>query len=108
MYETKLNTRIVKGEEIETWEREFYDANVLSVEVGTNGYKGGDSGHGSRVYLRFTDEGGTDLNARVHTTPYGTTEIEITLGGDAELSTIIKALKFALKVLKEQSRETGK
>lgn len=25
-----------------------------------------------------------------------------------ELSTIIKALKFAVKVLKEQSRETGK
>ena len=109
MYETKLNTRIVKGEEIETWEREIYDANVLTVEVGTNGYKGGDSGHGSRVYLRFTDEGGTDLNARVQTTPYGnTTEIEITLGGDAELSTMIKALKFAVKVLKEQSRETGK
>ena len=44
MYETKLNTRKVNGKEIETWEREIYDANILSVEAGTNGYQGGDTG----------------------------------------------------------------
>lgn len=106
MYEVASNTRRVKGVDIETWEREIIDANILSVEAGTNGYQGGDTGHGSRTYIRISDEGGTDLNARVIKDRYGdTTGIEIALGGDAELSTIIEAFKFITKVL-EEGRET--
>ena len=106
MYEVASNTRRVKGVDIETWEREIIDANILTVEAGTNGYHGGDTGHGSRTYIRISDEGGTDLNARVIKDRYGdTTGIEIALGGDAELSTIIEAFKFITKVL-EEGRET--
>ena len=107
MYEVASNTRRVNGVDIETWEREIIDANILTVEAGTNGYQGGDTGHGSRTYIRISDEGGTDLNARVIKDRYGdTTGIEIALGGDAELSTIIEAFKFITKVL-EKGRETA-
>lgn len=107
MYEVASNTRRVKGVDIETWEREIIDANILTVEAGTNGYQGGDTGHGSRTYIRISDEGGTDLNARVIKDRYGdTTGIEIALGGDAELSTIIEAFKFITRVL-EEGREAA-
>lgn len=106
MYETKLNTRKVNGKEIETWEREIYDANILSVEAGTNGYQGGDTGHGCRTYIRISDEGGTDISARAITDRFGDTHgVEIALGGDSELSTIIEAMKFATKVLEDQIKE---
>ena len=102
MYEVKSRTRKINGVDVETWEREIIDANLLSVEVGTNGYQGGDTGHGCRTYIRISDEGSTDIDARVIENHYGdTTGIEVTLGGDAELSTIIEAFKFITKVLEE-------
>ena len=107
MYEVASGTRKVKGVDVETWEREIIDANILSIEAGTNGYQGGDTGHGGRTYIRISDEGGTDISARVLKDRYGdTTGIEITLGGDAELSTMIEALKFITKVL-EEGREAA-
>lgn len=57
MYEVASNTRRVNGVDVETWEREIIDANILSVEAGTNGYQGGDTGHGGRTYIRISDEG---------------------------------------------------
>lgn len=99
MYKTKRRTKKIKGVSVETWNRNIVDANLLSVEAGTNGYQGGDTGHGSRTYLKIMNEGGTDINARVITDRFGYTEgIEIVLGGDSELSTFIEALKFATKV----------
>lgn len=107
MYEVASRTRKVKGVAVETWEREIIDANILTVEAGTNGYQGGDTGHGSRTYIRIADEGGTDMDARVIKNRFGdTVGIEIALGGDAELSTMIEALKFITKVL-EEGREAA-
>ena len=65
MYEVASRTRKVNGVDVETWEREIIDANILSVEAGTNGYQGGDTGHGGRTYIRISDAGGTDINAMV-------------------------------------------
>ena len=80
-------------------------ANILQVEAGTTGYKGGDSGHGGRTYFRISNEGGTDI----HVTPFmdksDCNGFEVTLGGDCELETIIRALKFITKVLEEESEE---
>ena len=102
MYEVTSRVRKVNGVEVETWEREIVDANILNVEAGTNGYQGGDAGHGARTYIRIRDEGGTDFNARVLRDKYGdATGVEIALGGDAELSTIIEALRFITQVLEE-------
>lgn len=101
MHEVFRNERTVNGVKFETWKAELCNANILEVEAGTTGYKGGDTGHGCRTYLRIKDLASTDLCIN------GTESEEVTieLGGDTELNTFIQALEFALKVLKEQSEE---
>lgn len=104
MYAITEKERNVDGTTITTFSREIFNANVLEVEAGTNGYQGGDSGHGSRTYFRIENAGGTDIEARL-IGPYGTDGIEISLGGDSELETIITALKFITKVLEDGAME---
>ena len=48
MYAITEKERNINGTIITTFSRDIFNANVLEVEAGTNGYKGGDSGHGSR------------------------------------------------------------
>ena len=46
MYEIKENRReLFDGTEITTYTRDVVSANILQVEAGTTGYKGGDTGH---------------------------------------------------------------
>lgn len=104
MYEIKENTRKIDGMDVTTYTREICNANVLSVEAGTNGFQGGDSGHGSRTYFRITDCGGTDIRVKALGVD-GDEGLEVTLGGDCELETIIRALKFITKVLEDQAKE---
>ena len=67
MYEVKENRRKLQdGTEITTYTRDVVSANILEVEAGTNGYQGGDTGHGSRTYFRISDEACTDI----HVTPF--------------------------------------
>lgn len=104
MYEVTGGKRRVSGVDVETWKRRVADANILSVEAGTNGYHGGDAERGCRVYIRVSDEGGTDIGARVIRNGYGdTTGVEIALRGDSGLSTITEAFRFITKVLEEGS-----
>ncbi len=94
------------GTHLRTFTREITDANILEVEAGTTGYKGGDSGHGGRTYFRIKDLASTDMRVNTVTDCFGhTDELEVVLGGDTELSTIIKALKFITRVLEEESKE---
>jgi len=104
-HEHKKAKRIVGDTEIETQTVELTSANILEIEVGTNGYCGGDTGHGSRTYFRLKDLASTDMEIKIITGDYGDDGVEIILGGDTELSTFIGALEFAAKVLKEQSKE---
>jgi len=87
--------------------KEIESANILHVEVGTNGPQGGDAGHGSRSYLKLTDKGGTAWKIsirdeqgerRTYDQPL---EVEIILGGDAELDTFLQALKSAVETLEQ-------
>lgn len=71
----------------------FPDACILNVKVGTNGYHGGDAGHGSKTYIEFQLDG-TEIEVDK---PAG--KVVIKLGGDAELRTIIQGLEFAAKSL---------
>ena len=106
MYEVTSGEREIGGKTIETFKREIYNCNILEVEAGTNGYQGGDTGHGSRTYIRIQDMGGTDIEVRP--TPDYTGEedgVVIALGGDAELTTIIEALNFITQVLDDQRRD---
>lgn len=106
MYEIKENCRTLRdGTEITTYSRDVVSANVLEVEAGINGYQGGDSGHGCRTYFRIEDVGCTDIHARPIMDRCGCTGFEVTIGGDCELETTIRALKFITKVLEDEAEE---
>jgi len=106
MYEIKESRKVLAdGTEITTYTREVLSANLLEVEAGTTGFRGGDSGHGGRTYFRVQDLGSTDIEVRTYRDRYNCTGFEVTLGGDCELETMIRALKFITKVLEEESQE---
>ena len=107
MFEIKEKQKVLSdGTKLTTFIREVTSANALEVEVGTNGFKGGNATHGSRTYFRITDIGNTDMFVKTVRGRNGNTgEVEFILGGDCELETIIRALKFVVKVLEEESAE---
>lgn len=105
MYEIKENRReLFDGTKITTYTRDVVSANILQVEAGTTGYKGGDTGHGGRTYFRFP-RSSTDIHVTPFMDRFGCNGFEVTLGGDCELETMIRALKFITKVLEEESEE---
>ena len=96
--------RTVEGQKVTTWIRDVTDCNCFAAEAGTNGYQGGDWGHGSRTVLNLRDLGGTDFYCVVHGERYEQPdEIEIVLGGDSELATVKEVLRWWLNVLEAQS-----
>ena len=106
MYEIKENNRTLPdGTKITTFSREIVSANILEAEAGTTGYMGGDTGHGGRSYFRIKDNGGTDMEVNTSVDRYGCRSLEVFLGGDCELETMIRALKFITKVLEDESKE---
>ena len=108
MYEVKENSRILKdGTKITTYSRDIVSCNILEVEAGTTGYRGGDTGHGGRTYFRIQDAACTDMEIHSYTTRCGSNGFEVCLGGDCELETMIRALKFITKVLEDESKECG-
>ena len=105
MYEVREKRRkLLDGTEITTYTRDVVSANILTVEAGTTGYMGGDSGHGGRTYFRIEDQGSTDIQV-LPIGRYGDEGFEVFLGGDCELETVIRALKFITKVLEEETEE---
>ncbi len=106
MYEIRENSRILKdGTELTTYARDVVSCNILEAEAGTTGYQGGDTGHGGRTYFRIEDAGSTDMEVHSYVNKYGCPGFEVVLGGDCELETVIRALKFITKVLEEESAE---
>ena len=105
MYEVREKRRkLLDGTEITTYTRDVVSANILTVEAGTTGYMGGDSGHGGRTYFRIEDQGSMDIQV-LPIGRYGDEGFEVFLGGDCELETVIRALKFITKVLEEEAAE---
>lgn len=106
MYEVKERQRVLDdGTELTTYTREVVSCNILEVEAGTTGYMGGDTGHGGRTYFRIEDEGGTDMEVHTTVDRYGCSRLEVILGGDCELETMIRALKFITKALEDEAKE---
>lgn len=87
---------IINGVPIDIKEKEIVGANILKVQAGTNGYKGGDTGHGSRTFFGIYDVASTDMRVIKHDNGF-----EVRLGGDSELETIIEALKFIVETLEK-------
>ena len=67
---------------------------------------GGDTGHGGRTFFSIKDAACTDMDVRVLRDRFGNSEgFEVMLGGDCELETMIRSLKFITKVLEEEAKE---
>lgn len=100
----------------------FTSANLLDVEVIHNGYKGGDAGHGGFVSIKLSDAGSTTMDTVVlfnnmtnvqqihHSSPEGEgfsieqpDSITLTFRGDTERDTLIEALEFITRELKENT-----
>ncbi len=96
------NVRYVNGQIVKTKVKTITGANLLEIEAGTNGFKGGDSGHGSRTYIRISDDGGTDWKLHAIHGEFDNGSIVIEMGGDSELYTIIKGLRKIIKILEGQ------
>ena len=108
MFEIKSKVVNIEGHPVELFKREVLSCNVLEVTAGTNGFQGGDSGHGSRTFFRIRDLGGTDIETKVLKDERGyDVGFQVVLGGDCELDTFVKALKFAVKVLEDQIKEVS-
>ena len=105
MFAITEGTRRIGGIEIPTYKRQVVSANILEVEVGTNGYQGGDGGHGSRTYFRIKDLASTEMDVHVTRDKFGSAGFEVALGGDCELETIITAFKFITNVLEDGAKE---
>ena len=80
---------------------EFGTFNTLGVIVATNGYQGGDSGQVGRTYICFEDLCSTDIDAVVSYGQDTNAKVEIMLGGDSELDSMIDALRWAADKLEE-------
>jgi hypothetical protein len=79
------------------------NANMLTVQAGTNCPQGGDSGHGGRSVLRFINDGATVLSVKVDGKEHeDVSEVELVFGGDTEAATLIEGLEFAARVLRGQ------
>ena len=72
---------------------EFGTFNTLGITVATNGYQGGDSGHGDRTYICFEDLCSTYIDVVVTYGVDTNAKEEIMLGGDSELDSMIDALR---------------
>lgn len=81
----------------------YMSCNALGVEVGTAGFCGGDSGHGSRTYFSLRNIADTDMTVSIDGKVYNPELVEFLFGGDCELETFIQSLEFALKILKLQA-----
>ena len=118
MEDIKRNIRRIDREFIKTVKTEMVNCNRLEVETGTNGYHGGDTGHGGRALVRLSDASSTDMRCNILGDIEGSIEtyevhfshvdfVEIVVGGDAEIETLIDSLEFVVKNLKEQIKNKG-
>lgn len=88
--------RIVERKQIETISLYMLRCAEMRFEAGTNGYCGGDKGHGSRALVRLQGLGG---DIRTEIAP-DSTDVTITVCGDDELEMLIDGLEFIVETLK--------
>lgn len=104
-----MQTKHITGTSIQTYKREIVSACTLDAEAGTNGYHGGDAGHGSKTYIKLSISGG-NLNVLItkgadKRYAHLVDSVELFFEGDAELTCIQKALAFCSDVLIQQAHD---
>lgn len=99
----KRTNRVVDGKYIDTITLEFLSACIIEVEAGTTGYKGGDSGHGGRSYIRIKDLGSTDIRVNLIEDKYGAEDgVELIFGGDCEMSLLPEIFRAIANILESK------
>lgn len=58
---SKFIQNILNNVKIDIFTKKISNWNELEVKVGTNGYHGGDGGHGSATYISIKDAGNTSM-----------------------------------------------
>jgi hypothetical protein len=96
--------------------KEFVSANMFDVDIHHNGYQGGDAGHGGFVDIKFKNFQDTSLEVSVvpsnhltnllDTDTFGVTiqepkSIRLIFKGSTERDTLVEALEFIVKELKD-------
>lgn len=98
------------------YDAEIVSANILNAKVRTNGYHGGDAGHGGHSYIELQNSSCScmqitvsDEDGVVFQTEEGESgqSVRIDMRGDTELYTLIKSLRFMADAL-EDSADYGK
>lgn len=93
--EDKVGKKRVHGVDVTTFSKEIVGINCIKVEVGTTGIMGGGTSHGGRTYFSIEDTGSSDMFVKAtDDAEYHTQKVNVYLGGDSELETIIEALEF--------------
>ncbi len=65
MYAIRENKRVLNdGTEITTFSRDIKGSNLVQIEAGTSGFKGGDTDIGGRTYFRIENKGATDITTQ--------------------------------------------
>lgn len=76
---------------------------ALNVKVATNGKQGGDSGHGGRTWIQIVEEENFDLiETWTINASDGSQGIDMLVGGDWELESLIKAFRFIADELEKR------
>lgn len=97
---TSINakTTIKNGTLIPVLDTEFNDACIIGVEVGTNGYQGGNAG--CLTYIKVKLDGACVNEFRALKDDRGNLEgLEIVFEGDAELGCVGNAIQFMYRTL---------
>lgn len=103
-FDETVEVKNIDGRDVEVHTK---GQNWFDCAVGTNGYHGGDSGHGGRAYFRLGNIDCDDfvVNEIYKKDMYNNktlTGIEFQMDGDLEIRSFIKSLEYAVSVLKSQ------
>lgn len=96
---------IFNDKEIQTKSIQIGGCGWLTVECGSNGYDGGDSGHGGKAVVCIDGGDDADFNVSVSkSNKYRDKDncLEIRVGGDCEMENLADALLWMSRVLKSQ------
>ena len=107
MYEIIEDKKEVDGVSVKTFRRVIEGANILEVEAGAEPPEDMLSGdHGAQIYFRIKDLASTNAKIRTKVScGVDMEELEVTAVGASEYYTIISALEFIVKALKEAKEE---
>lgn len=89
---------------------QLYGACCCKMTAGTNGFHGGDGGHGCSSFIEIEDDGGLGWAAFVQPTSkdcalvqHQPNKVRLEFYGDEELNALIKSLELAATILREQA-----